>query len=70
MHVSKHGTCYKNIDKHQFKDFYVIREEKEPLRPSREQLNLNGDKTSLTVEYDGRQVLSKSGEIIGKHSAV
>lgn len=50
--------------------FNVIREEKEPLRPAREQMNLNGDKASLTVEYDGRQVFSKSGEIIGKHSAV
>lgn len=39
-------------------------EEREPLKS-----NENGEKP-MTVEYDGRQVYSKSGEIIGKHSAV
>lgn len=31
---------------------------------------LKQEEKSVTLEYDGRQVHAKSGDIIGKHSAV
>lgn len=40
----------------------TFREEKEPLNQPVSK--------SVSVEFDGRQVYTKSGEIIGKHSAV
>lgn len=42
-------------------DYMYYREERTPLK---------AEEKSVTLEYDGRQVHTKSGEIIGKHSAV
>lgn len=49
--------------------FVLNRDEKEPLRPETRDQQLQ-DKGNTYVEFDGRKVYSKSGELIGKHSAV
>lgn len=50
----------------------MFSDEKEPLKPEMrdQQMLLNGDKCNISVEYDGKQVYTKPGEIIGKHSVV
>ncbi|XP_031339781.1 fasciclin-2-like isoform X2 [Photinus pyralis] len=47
-------------------------EEKQPLRTDlQDPMIVNGvDKCNMSVEYDGKQVYTKPGEIIGKHSVV
>ncbi|XP_044255694.1 fasciclin-2 isoform X2 [Tribolium madens] len=43
-----------------------MEEEREPLKDT----HMNGGEKAMSVEFDGKHVYSKSGEIIGKHSAV
>lgn len=53
-------------------DAKLGREEKQPLRTDlQDPVIVNGvDKCNMSVEYDGKQVYTKPGEIIGKHSVV
>ncbi|KAB0799202.1 hypothetical protein PPYR_07082 [Photinus pyralis] len=53
-------------------DAKLGREEKQPLRTDlQDPMIVNGvDKCNMSVEYDGKQVYTKPGEIIGKHSVV
>ncbi|KAK4886441.1 hypothetical protein RN001_002712 [Aquatica leii] len=54
-------------------DSKLGRDEKEPLKPAGKEdpIIINGvDKCNMSVEYDGKQVYTKPGEIIGKHSVV
>jgi hypothetical protein len=57
--------CDRNKSKHHEEDPKLGREEREPLKPD----GMNGER-NMSVEFDGKHVYSKSGEIIGKHSAV
>ncbi|CAG9819922.1 unnamed protein product, partial [Phaedon cochleariae] len=45
-------------------------DEEDPKLGSEEREPLKGEEKQMSVEFDGRFVHSKSGEIIGKHSAV
>lgn len=50
----------------------MFRDEKEPLQPNNRNQGVidNEMKRNTSIEFDGRRVISKTGEIIGKNSAV
>ncbi|KAJ3659170.1 hypothetical protein Zmor_010873 [Zophobas morio] len=59
--------CDRNKSKHHEEDPKLSREdEREPLKSDSQ---MNGER-NMSVEFDGKHVYSKTGEIIGKHSAV